>query len=81
MLPSHEEAAVRRRIHERGWSYVQPRAIFPEPLFPLVEVGHHLVDFVPEGVCVISVMDVAQLVDHDVVDDGLGGHHALPVEC
>ena len=61
-------------------SHIQPRSILPQPLLPLAVVGHHLVDFVPEGVGVVAVVEVAELVDDDVVDDGERGHHALPVE-
>jgi hypothetical protein len=34
----------------------------------------------PEGGGVVALMEVAELVDDEVVHDGLGHHHALPVE-
>ena len=61
-------------------SNIKPRSILAQPLLPLAEIGHHRVDLVPKGVRVVSVVEVTELMDDDVVDDGLRGHHALPVK-
>lgn len=43
-------------------------------------VWQDLVDFVPEGVRVVAVREVAEFVDDDVIDHGERRHHAFPVE-
>lgn len=61
-------------------SHIKPGSLFAQPFLPLSIRGHHLVDFVPEGIGVIGLMEVTQLVDDDVVDDRLRCHHAFPME-
>ena len=60
--------------------YVQPRTILSEPILPLAVVGHHLVNLIPERLGMVTVVKVAKLVYHNVINDGLGSHHTLPVE-
>ena len=59
---------------------IKSRPLLSQPLFAFSIGGHDLVDFVPESVGVIALVHVTQLVDDDVVDNGLGCHHALPME-
>src|SRR5260370_31556887 len=59
---------------------IHRRAVLPQPFLALSVVRHDLVNLVPESFRVIEVVEVAQLVDNDVVDDSRGSHHALPVK-
>ncbi|WP_245654628.1 hypothetical protein [Nitrosomonas mobilis] len=43
-------------------------------------IRQHLVDFIPERITVVAVMEMAEFVHHDVVDDAWRSHHALPVK-
>ena len=59
---------------------VQPGPIHAQPFFSLGVIRHHFIHFVPERVRVVEVVHVAKLMHDDVINDGLWGHHALPVE-
>ena len=61
-------------------SNVQPRTVRSQPLSTLTVYRHDLVDLIPEGVRVIEVVKVTQLMHDDVVDDRLRRHHTLPVK-
>jgi hypothetical protein len=60
-----------------------PHTSNPAPFLrslPLPEVRQHLVDLVPENVGVVGLVKMAELMSHDVIDDGLRGYNALPVK-
>ena len=61
-------------------SNIQSGPIFPQPFLPLAKVRQYLVDFVPEGVGVVGLVEMAEFVNHDVIDDRRRGHDALPVK-
>src|SRR3546814_1845299 len=60
---------------------IQAGPVDPQPFLALPVFRQHLVHFIPEGVGMVLAMEVAQLVDHDVVDDRQRRHQAFPVEC
>src|SRR3546814_1292719 len=59
---------------------IQAGTVDPQPFLALPVFRQHLVHFIPEGVGMVLAMEVAQLVDHDVVDDRQRRHQAFPVE-
>ena len=62
------------------FSNIQSGSIFAKPLLVFRVGWQHLVHFVPEGVGMVGVMEVAKFVNDDVVDNRLWRHHALPVK-
>lgn len=46
----------------------------------LAVFGHHLFHFIPEGLLVVRIDRMGELMHHDIVDNCSWGHHALPVE-
>ena len=60
--------------------HIQSRTVGSQPFLSLAMGGHYLVHLIPESIGVVEVVEVAKLMHHDVVDDGLRGHHALPVK-
>ena len=52
-----------------------------QPHFALSEIRHHLVHLIPEGVSMVALPQMAQLMDHHVVNDLGRRHHALPVKA
>src|SRR5688572_24695040 len=62
-------------------SNMQPSTESPEPFLALGVVRENLVDLIPERAGVVAVMEMTQLVDDDVIDDGWRRHHALPMEA
>jgi hypothetical protein len=55
-------------------SQIQLRTPNPQPVLAIAVVRQHLVHLVPERIGVIAMMQMAQFMDHDVVDDGQRRH-------
>jgi hypothetical protein len=51
-----------------------------KPFFAFSVVWEYFIYFVPEGVAVVGVVEVAEFMDDDVVDDFSWCHHAFPVK-
>ena len=73
LSPFHFHASFDRLTHPT------PRHCCAASL-PLPEVRQHLVDLVLESVGVVGLVKMAEFMSHDVIDDGLRGHNALPVK-
>ncbi len=59
---------------------IQTGTMLSQPIFSLPIIWHHLIYFIPEGIIMIFLVNVTQLVYHDVVDNFGRRHHALPVK-
>ncbi|MEX2264349.1 MAG: hypothetical protein WD696_20510, partial [Bryobacteraceae bacterium] len=50
--------------------YIHRGPVLPKPLSSFEVVWDYLVHFIPEGIRVVEVVEMAKLMNHDVVDDG-----------
>lgn len=60
--------------------HIQPSPIHPQPFLSFAIIGNNLIHLIPKSIGMVQVMEMAELVHHNVVDDCLRCHHALPME-